>query len=200
MTITFKSPAIEVAAATMAELVEFVNAHSGKPPIKKFESHAKGVERVNAMIAAKGETTSAPPGKSANASIAKAEAANRRARKEAVAEKPKAPKSAAEQMARVLTSTAHPSTAKATPAKKVAAKAAATPKEKASGGGRAHFTEDAVITIVHKGENPKRGTAADRYDLYRNGMTVAAYIAAGGQRRDVVWDQKMGWIKTAEPK
>jgi hypothetical protein len=25
-------------------------------------------------------------------------------------------------------------------------------------------------------------------------MTVAAYIAAGGQRRDVVWDQKMGWI------
>lgn len=73
--------------------------------------------------------------------------------------------------------------------------AAKKPAAAPVGRGRAHFSEAGVITILHKGENPKRGTAAERYDLYRSGMTVAAYIAAGGQRRDVVWDQKMGWIK-----
>lgn len=87
--------------------------------------------------------------------------------------------------------------APAAPAKKTAAAKKSTPAKKAptaSAGGRRLFTEDGVITVTHKGENPKRGTAADRYDLYRSGMTVSAYLAAGGQRRDVVWDQKMGWI------
>ena len=86
--------------------------------------------------------------------------------------------------------------ANSAPAKPAAkpTKSAAAAKPKAPTGGRASFGVDDVITVVHKGENPKRGTAAERYDLYKSGMTVAAYIAAGGQRRDVVWDQKMGWI------
>ena len=49
------------------------------------------------------------------------------------------------------------------------------------------------ITILVEG-NPKRGTAAARYALYKNGMTVGKYIELGGQLRDVTWDVKQGWI------
>ena len=49
------------------------------------------------------------------------------------------------------------------------------------------------ITILVEG-NPKRGTAAERYNLYKNGMTVGKYIELGGQLRDVTWDAKHGWI------
>ena len=49
------------------------------------------------------------------------------------------------------------------------------------------------ITILVEG-NPKRGTAAERYNLYKNNMTVGKYIELGGQLRDVTWDAKMGWI------
>ncbi len=49
------------------------------------------------------------------------------------------------------------------------------------------------ITIKSK-SNPKRGTAAVRFDLYKNGMTVEAYIKAGGAIRDVRWDVKQNFI------
>ncbi len=49
------------------------------------------------------------------------------------------------------------------------------------------------ITILVEG-NPKRGTAAERYNLYKNNMTVGKYIELGGQLRDVTWDVKQGWI------
>lgn len=50
------------------------------------------------------------------------------------------------------------------------------------------------IKVLVKG-NPKRGTAAQRYDLYKNGMTIGEYINKGGQLRDVIWDAKQGWIE-----
>lgn len=50
------------------------------------------------------------------------------------------------------------------------------------------------IHVLVKG-NPKFGTAALRYDLYKNGMTVGEYVALGGQVRDVCWDAKQGWIE-----
>lgn len=49
------------------------------------------------------------------------------------------------------------------------------------------------ITVLVEG-NPKRGTAAQRFSLYKNGMTVGKYIERGGQLRDVTWDAKQGWI------
>ena len=220
MSLTLKSTKVEVAAASMAELVAFVNEHSGKPPIKKFETRAKGVERATALIAAKAEGSvsvadlhksghpiveankaSWPSGKPAKKDAGKLSFSPGGSGDMLKVKKPATP-SAAEHMARVLASQgAHPSTAKpATKSAKPAAKSAKPAAPKKAGGGRASFTEDAIITVVHKGDSPKRGTAADRYALYRNGMTVAAYIAAGGQRRDVVWDQKMGWITVAEPK
>jgi hypothetical protein len=159
--LTTASTKIEVAAASMAELVAFYNDRTGKS-IKKFETRAKGVERVTALLKAVDDI--APPpydGPSALGQIAK-------------------------------------SVVKPTPKKPAAKKAPAQAKKPTvaakPGRGRALFSEDGVITVKHKGDNPKRGTAADRYDLYRTGMTVSAYIAAGGQRRDVVWDQHQGWI------
>lgn len=50
------------------------------------------------------------------------------------------------------------------------------------------------IHVLVKG-NPKFGTAALRYNLYKNGMTVGEYVALGGQVRDVCWDVKQGWIE-----
>jgi len=49
------------------------------------------------------------------------------------------------------------------------------------------------ISVLVEG-NPKRGTAATRYALYKNGMTVGKYIELGGQLRDVTWDIGQGWI------
>lgn len=64
-----------------------------------------------------------------------------------------------------------------------------------AGRGRApNIAGTAKIKILVK-ENPKRGGAADRYALYKNGMTVDEYIAAGGKRADVNWDVAQGFIE-----
>lgn len=84
-------------------------------------------------------------------------------------------------------------------AKKAAAKKAAKKAEATEPGtrGRApNISGDAKIKLlVEKGANPKRGTAAERFALYKNGMTVDEYIAAGGKRADVNWDVGCGFIE-----
>lgn len=76
---------------------------------------------------------------------------------------------------------------KAAPAKKAAATEAGTRGRKPTIDG------SAKITVIAK-ENPKRAAAAERFALYKNGMTVDAYIEAGGTRADVNWDVKSGFI------
>lgn len=55
------------------------------------------------------------------------------------------------------------------------------------------------IQVLHSGDNPKRGSAAERYKFYRDGMKVTTYIEKVGSRilavADLRWDQKKGWIK-----
>jgi outer membrane biosynthesis protein TonB len=87
------------------------------------------------------------------------------------------------------------------PAKKVAdakptpAKKAAKPEAAAKKPGRApNHGDDAKIKVLVK-DNPKRGSAAERFALYKNGMTVGEYIDAGGKRPDISWDSKQGWIQ-----
>ena len=48
---------------------------------------------------------------------------------------------------------------------------------------------EAVITVLAEG-NPKRAGSAsyERFELYKDGMTVGEYIEAGGKRADVQWD------------
>jgi hypothetical protein len=50
------------------------------------------------------------------------------------------------------------------------------------------------ITVL-VGGNPKRGTAAARFDLYAKNNTVEKYLAAGGQIADLRWDSKQNFIK-----
>jgi hypothetical protein len=90
--------------------------------------------------------------------------------------------------------------AAAAPAKKAAPAAKKAPAKKAAaeeGGtrGRApNIGGDAKIKVIVK-ENPKRAAAADRFALYKNGMTVDEYLEAGGKRADVNWDVAQGFIE-----
>lgn len=48
---------------------------------------------------------------------------------------------------------------------------------------------------VKVADNPKRGTCAERFALYfQKGMTVGKFLAAGGQKRDLAWDVRHGYI------
>ncbi len=49
------------------------------------------------------------------------------------------------------------------------------------------------ISLLTK-ENPKRGASAVRFAIYKNGMTVEAFLAAGGTRADLRWDTAHGFI------
>jgi hypothetical protein len=191
------STKIDVAAASMAELVAFYNSFAGKA-IKKFETRAVGVARCTAML--KPEGAPDPVGvdlekadKATVTRISKAEPTARKAARKpspVTVHRPTPDGSAMSAIAKTVVKAEKPK-AKVAAAKPKASKPKAT---NATPRGKALFTEDGVITVKHKGENPKRGTAAERFELYRSGMTVAAYILSGGQRRDVVWDQHQGWI------
>ena len=58
---------------------------------------------------------------------------------------------------------------------------------------RAAFDPEANINLLVT-ENPKRGGSAVRYALYKDGMTVAEYIAAGGTPDDLRWDAAHKYI------
>lgn len=204
--LTTQSTKIDVAAAAMSELVKFYNDLTGKS-IKKFETRAVGVARCVALLKDVPPPQRDAAEQAAVRSVARktpehVKAARRSGPGVVIAKTPdgaevrkvvrgRAP-TAMDQM--VATVAAKPAEKRRAPTKVAAAPAKKTPTKKPSGSAP-RISEDSVITILHKGENPKRGTAAERYALYRTGMTVAAYIAAGGQRRDVLWDSKCGWIK-----
>lgn len=61
--------------------------------------------------------------------------------------------------------------------------------------GRPLTNAEKKITLVMK-KNPKRpGTAGfDRYGLYKTGITVRAYVKAGGLPSDIPWDAQRGFI------
>jgi len=61
---------------------------------------------------------------------------------------------------------------------------------------RVHIDKTLVITLTQEGHNPKRkpSKSFDRFDLYKTGMTVAEYIAAGGVAGDIMHDVNKGHI------
>jgi ribosomal protein S12 len=65
---------------------------------------------------------------------------------------------------------------------------------------RARANKKAIITLVAE-TNPKRNNtlSRERFALYRTGMTVAEYIAAGGRSGDVNHDAAEGYITLALP-
>lgn len=81
-------------------------------------------------------------------------------------------------------------------AKKAARKSAAK-TTKTEGATPRGFAEDAVIKVLAK-ENPRRGAAAERFELYKDGMTVKQYTAKIGSRAEALvhlrWDVNKGHI------
>jgi hypothetical protein len=75
-------------------------------------------------------------------------------------------------------------------AAKVSAPKAAAKEAKVAG------PDNRKITVL-VGENPKRGSAAERFDLYKKNATVDKYVAAGGKKEDIGWDVKKGFISVA---
>jgi len=57
-------------------------------------------------------------------------------------------------------------------------------------------TDSAKITLLAE-SNPKReGSAAHgRFALYKSGMTVSEYLAAGGTRSDLRWDAARNFVR-----
>lgn len=69
--------------------------------------------------------------------------------------------------------------------------------------GKTAGVKDTDVIRIHAKGNPKKGTAAVRYNHYKDGMTVKDYIDAVGDRkqalRDMAWDRKQGWISFHDP-
>lgn len=60
--------------------------------------------------------------------------------------------------------------------------------------------EERVITVMAAGNPKKVGSAArERFALYKTGMTVGQFLAAGGSRADIRWDSSHGFIKIDNP-
>ncbi len=61
---------------------------------------------------------------------------------------------------------------------------------------RKPLADGMVITMLVE-SNPKRrwGTAYNRFDLYREGMTVGEFLALGGTRGDLWYDQDHDFIR-----
>lgn len=55
--------------------------------------------------------------------------------------------------------------------------------------------KEATIKLL-SATNPKRpgSKSFDRFALYQDGMTVEAFLKAGGRRADLAWDAKHGFI------
>ena len=79
--------------------------------------------------------------------------------------------------------------------KKAVAPKAAAPKKEGIGR-KGAFSSDMKIKVLVEG-NPKRAKAAERFALYKNGITVAEYLAAGGTMADVRWDVKQEFISVS---
>lgn len=66
------------------------------------------------------------------------------------------------------------------------------------------MSENTIIHLVHKGDNPKRGNSAARFAHYKTGMTVQEYINKVGDKTkamaDIRWDIGKGYITTSERK
>ena len=64
------------------------------------------------------------------------------------------------------------------------------------------FEAEQKITVTYRDKdgnpgNPKRGVSAERFNLYKNNMTVEAALQAGVRSGDLDWDVKHEYISIA---
>ena len=64
------------------------------------------------------------------------------------------------------------------------------------GGGGGRTIKDGIIRLIVK-ENPKKPDtkAHHKYGLYKDGMKISEFLAAGGERADLSWDSNREYIK-----
>jgi hypothetical protein len=62
---------------------------------------------------------------------------------------------------------------------------------------KVRISKEAIIDTIST-DVKKRGKAAERFALYKVGMTVEDYVAAGGSRADVAYDVKHNFITLSE--
>lgn len=76
-------------------------------------------------------------------------------------------------------------------------RASSTPRVAGTRAPRVSVPKNDPRKIVFVGPNPKKvGSASHaRFELYRVGMTVSEFVAAGGTTGDVAWDAPRGFIK-----
>lgn len=77
------------------------------------------------------------------------------------------------------------------------AERAARPRPIAATVSSREATTDARVIRILSETNPKRpGTSAhERFAKYRDGMTVAEFLRAGGTRGDISWDTERGFVR-----
>lgn len=98
-------------------------------------------------------------------------------------------------------STAKPAGDKTTEESKMAAAKRKTPTRAAKVEAPARgYAEDAKIKVLAK-ENPRRGEAAKRFEIYKTGMTVGEYTKKIGSRAEALvhlrWDVNKGHISVS---
>ena len=52
--------------------------------------------------------------------------------------------------------------------------------------------------LVKKNPKHPNSAAGKRFDLYKPGMTVGGFLAAGGWRADIRWDVKQGFVELVQ--
>jgi hypothetical protein len=175
---------------TMAELCDVwnlgcVRMDAPNRQIKGFRDHPTAVRRVSGMLvelrALKEIDRRDPPGRKRLLDSGQAE----EIRQQVVRDQERAAAIAADR----------PTTARPEP------EDPPSPAPKGHRGRASAFGDRDKITVRHKGDNPKRGSAAARYALYRTGMTVAEYVKAVGSRgqamRDLRWDVANKWVSVS---
>lgn len=167
-----------VAAATLGEV--FTKVCSWGVFNAEFEESPFDYEKVHAMLIRRAERKGATD--RAQVLLKSLDPARQPEGEVEMATAKKSPKPVAKKAA--------PTEAKAAPAK---SKKTAPVAEKAGPGHKSAFNDGMKITVLVK-ENPKRAGAAARFALYKNGITIAEYVAAGGTLADVRWDVKQDFI------
>lgn len=78
-----------------------------------------------------------------------------------------------------------------------------TKTDKKTSGRGVDTSQRIVVAAMYKEANPKRGSAAKRFEHYHDNMTVADYIAKIKDRglalADIRWDVKQGFIRLLKP-
>lgn len=73
-------------------------------------------------------------------------------------------------------------------------------RPRAQRGPRPVLRDDRVIRVLVDSNPKKKGSKTyERFELYRDGMTVQEFRQAGGTADDVKWDAERGFIRVEDP-